>query len=116
MRHFNKETGPEGSPYIKKTDEAMCDEMKKDKYMEGYVMEAGKTSKCNVQTLNGCGDRESKYIAKMRARDPAKLPTELTRLTKMSQKSMKPHLLEWVNNRMALLGQLIDNDGGKAEL
>ena len=33
FRHFNKETGPEGAPYtdLKKTDQAMCDEMKQDK-------------------------------------------------------------------------------------
>jgi len=115
FRHFNKETGPEGAPYtdLKKTGDAMCDEMKQDKYMEGYILEAGRTSKCNANTLKGCGAKEKKYIAKMKAKDPSKFPTEIARLTKMSGKSMKPTLLEWVNTRIALLQQLV---GTKTEL
>jgi len=110
FRHFNKETGPEGMPYtdLKKTDEAMCDEMKQDKYMEGYIMEAGHTSKCNVHTLQGCGEREEKYIAKMNAKDASKFPAEIARLQKMSAKSMKPSLLAWINTRITLLGQLVE--------
>ena len=81
--------------------------------MEGYILEAGHTSKCNVNTLNGCGAKEKKYIAKMKARDPSKFAVEITRLTKMSAKSMKPALLEWVNTRIALLQQL---EGTKTEL
>lgn len=115
FRHFNKATGPEGVPYteLKKTDQAMCDEMKQDKYMEGYIMEAGPTSKCNVNTLKGCGPRETKYIAKKKAKGPGKYQSEISRLTKMSSKSMKPSLLAWIGTRITLLKQLV---GDKTEL
>ena len=81
--------------------------------MEGYIIEAGRTSKCDVNTLKGCGAKEEKYIAKMKAKDSSKYPAEIARLTKMSGKSMKPALLEWVNTRIALLQQLV---GAKTEL
>lgn len=41
IRYFNKETGVEGKPYVKKTDGAMCDELGNDKYMTEYITEAG---------------------------------------------------------------------------
>jgi len=111
FRHFNKDTGVEGVPYtdLKKTSDAMCDEMKQDKYMEGYVMEAGKTSKCNAFTLAGCGEKETKYIAKMKAKGDGKWAPEIDRLTKMQEKgsSMKESLLLWLNTRINLLQQLV---------
>lgn len=39
IRYFNKETGIGGAPYKKKTDKAMCDELKTNEYMNAYVEE-----------------------------------------------------------------------------
>lgn len=39
IRYFNKETGVGGAPYKKKTDKAMCDELKTSEYMTAYVEE-----------------------------------------------------------------------------
>jgi len=45
IRYFNKETGPDGAPYVKKTKDAMCTELGPGKpYMKMYVEEMGKTT------------------------------------------------------------------------
>jgi hypothetical protein len=46
IRYFNKETGLKGRPYTKKTDDAMCDELGNEEYMQAYVEEAGGVMLC----------------------------------------------------------------------
>ena len=54
IRYYNKETGYGGAPYTKKTDKAMCEELKDIQYMQAYVEEARSTALCNVETRKGC--------------------------------------------------------------
>jgi len=114
IKYFNKDTGYEGAPYPKKTDDAMCDELGNIKYMQAYVEEMGQTSLCNAATGAGCSEREKGYIAKMNAKGPEKIASELARLTGMSGKKMKPALIQWMNQRIAALKQL--NAAQKQEL
>jgi hypothetical protein len=39
LRIFTKETGEEGEAYVKKTNQAMCDELKQEEYMQGIIEE-----------------------------------------------------------------------------
>jgi hypothetical protein len=39
IKYFNKETGPAGEYYSKKTQMPMCSELSEAKYMYGYVEE-----------------------------------------------------------------------------
>ena len=95
IRYFNAETGVAGAPYVKKTDDAMCTELGNDKYMTGYIMEAGKTSLCSAETGKGCSEKEADYIAKMKAKSPEEIAAQVERLEKMSGSSMKPELEDW---------------------
>lgn len=43
IRYFNKETGPDGAPYEKKTEMPICQELGDVGRMTAYVEEAGNT-------------------------------------------------------------------------
>ena len=60
-----------GKAYTKKTEGAVCDELKQRKYMKAYVEEAAGTTLCDVASLAGCEDGEKDYIAKWSARTAA---------------------------------------------
>jgi len=104
IRYFNKETGPQGAPYEKKTDQAMCDELgpKGEDYMTMYVEEAGNTSLCGLDG-SGCDEKSKKYIKKMEARGLEKQKQELERLNKMDEGAMTPDLKQWLNKRQKIL-------------
>ena len=57
-------TGVGGAAYEKKTDQAMCEELKDVDYMFALVEEAAGTSACDVESLVGCGDKQREYIGK----------------------------------------------------
>lgn len=109
IRYFNKETGPEGAPYEKKTDQAMCDELgpKGDDYMTMYVEEAGKTSLCSLSGA-GCDEKSQKYIEKMKEKGAEEQKKQFERLSKMDEKSMTPDLRTWLNKRKKILKQFLD--------
>jgi hypothetical protein len=116
IRYFNKGTGYGGKPYAKKTDDAMCTELGNDKYMQQYIEEAGGTSLCSIAEGNpGCGDKEKKYIAKWASADSAKIESQLTRLTGMAGdgSKMKEDLMQWINQRIAILKQYQKAGGGE---
>jgi len=118
IRYFNAETGPEGAPYEKKTDGAMCDELgpKGEDFMTLYVEEAGKTSLCALDG-KGCSEKQSAYIAKMRGKGADAQRAQLERLTKMDERSMTPELKEWLSARKKILKMLLDAEGdGKQDL
>lgn len=108
IRYFNKETGPEGAPYEKKTGDAMCDELgpKGEDYMTMYVEEAGKTSLCSLSG-DGCDEKSKKYIEKMKAKGPEDREKELVRLKGMDGQSMKPELKQWLDKRKKILQQFL---------
>lgn len=118
IRYFNAETGPEGAPYEKKTDGAMCDELgpKGEDFMTLYVEEAGKTSLCALDG-KGCSEKQSAYIAKMRGKGADAQRAQLERLSKMDERSMTPELKEWLSARKKILKMLLDAEGdGKQDL
>lgn len=106
IRYFNKETGYEGGNYEKVTDDAMCTELGNDEHMTNYIERYGKTSLCSVASGDGCNDRQKEYIEKMIAGGQEKVAKNLRRLSKMSGEKMKPELMEWISQRLAVLKQL----------
>ena len=62
IRYFNKATGYAGAPYAKKTSKAMCDELGDAANMQAYVEEAGSTSLCDLESGEGCEEREVEYF------------------------------------------------------
>lgn len=116
IRYFNSESGYGGNAYPKKTSKAMCDELGDMEYMTAYVTEIGGTSLCAAATGAGCGDKELKYIEKFKAKSAADVAAQLTRLQGMSDGKMKPDLLKWIKQRIAILKQLPLGDTAEKEL
>jgi hypothetical protein len=106
IRYFNSETGYGGKPYPKKTSKAMCDELGDMEYMTAYVTEMGGTSLCAADTGSGCGDKELKYLEKWKGKSAEDVAAQITRLEGMTDGKMKPDLLKWIKQRVAILKQL----------
>jgi FKBP-type peptidyl-prolyl cis-trans isomerase FklB len=60
-------------------------------------------NRCDVATLEGCDEKEKKYIAKQAGWDAAKRDAQIKRLQKMSGNKMKPELQSWMAKRLAIL-------------
>jgi len=106
VRYFNKETGYDGAPYDKKTDDAMCDELGNIDYMQAYVEEAGGASLCSIdEPEEGCSEKQVKYINKFAAKSSEDVQKQITRLNGMTEKKMKPELMKWVKQRLSILEQ-----------
>jgi|TARA_B110000208_G_C11747380_1_gene422200 FKBP-type peptidyl-prolyl cis-trans isomerase FklB len=60
-------------------------------------------NRCDVATLEGCDEKETKYIAKQAGWDAAKRDAQIKRLQKMSGNKMKPELQSWMAKRLAIL-------------
>jgi hypothetical protein len=105
IRYCNKDTGYGCAPYTKKTQQSMCDELGNDENMQNYVMEFGKTSLCSVDTFQGCGDKEKKFIETFKTKAQDEITKQIDRLIKMSGKSMKTELKQWLGQRLAILKQ-----------
>jgi hypothetical protein len=118
VKYFNKETGYEGAHYTKKTSEAMCTELGNDTHMNNYVLEAGHTSLCNAATFAGCSEKEKKFAEKFSAKSAEEVSKQTARLTRMAGKRMKPQLMEWISQRLAILKQLqgASDEAPKSEL
>lgn len=106
IRYFNSETGYEGAPYVKKTDDAMCTELGNMDYMTAYVTEAGGVLLCDAADGEGCGEKELKYIEKFKAKSAEDVASQLARLEGMVGGKMKPELAKWIKQRIAILKQL----------
>jgi len=72
-------------------------------------------ARCDPSTLEGCNEREAKYVAKAAAKygSAEKVAAEIKRLGGMNADSMKPELQEWLQRRLAILRQL---EASKEEL
>lgn len=106
IRYFNTGTGYEGSPYVKKTSKAMCDELGDIGYMTDYVTEMGSTSACDAVSGAGCGEKELGYIAKWKLKSAEDVASQVARLEGMTDGKMKPELSKWIKQRLAVLQQL----------
>ena len=119
IRYFNKETGPDGAPYEKKTSMSMCDELgPKHEYMIDYVEEAGNTSLCSVEDGAGCDDKSKAYLDKQKAKDdPDEWQKQVDRLEGLEGKEMKDDLKAWVKKRKKILrGLLAKSTASQGEL
>mmetsp|Transcript_16750 Transcript_16750/g.20662 ORF Transcript_16750/g.20662 Transcript_16750/m.20662 type:complete len:96 (+) Transcript_16750:543-830(+) len=95
----------------------MCDELGDDEYMQGFVMRAGSTSLCSIQDGEGCGEKELSYIKKWKMKSSGEITKQLSRLEGMKESKMKPDLLKWINQRLAILQQYSESgDSEKSEL
>ena len=106
VRFFNKDTGIGGRAYTKKTGGAMCDELGDDKYMNGYILEAGSTSLCSISDPADCNAKETDFIGKWKEKPTDEVAAQINRLRGMLSASMKPELREWVGQRLNALTQL----------
>lgn len=84
----------------------MCDELGADEYMQGYIMEFGKTSLCSTETGVGCSDKEKKFIETFKSKSLEDVNAQITRLEGMATKPMKAELKAWLSQRLAILKQL----------
>jgi len=121
IRYYNKETGPQGKDYEKRTNMAMCSELGPEggSMLQDYIESAGSTSLCAlVAPYQGCSDKEVKFITKMQSLSPNDWVFQRDRLTSMKQKKMKDTLLQWVNARLSILNKLLASSEGtqKTEL
>jgi hypothetical protein len=107
IRYYNKETGPDGGTYKKRTEKSMCDELGNKDYMFDYVEEYGKTSLCDVTTKAGCNEKSSAYIDKISALSNEEMMNTLDRLENMDGAKMKPELHLWMTARKKIISQLM---------
>ena len=77
--------------------------------MEIMKIKGGKkpASKCDVGSLEGCTEKESKYVSSKRGLPGSALDAEVKRLHGMAAKPMADKQLSWLNNRVHLLTKLI---------
>ena len=113
IRYYNKETGYGGAPYTKKTDKAMCEELKDIQYMQAYVEEAGSTALCNVETRKGCSAKAGEFVDKWQGKTADEIQAEHKRLSGMDPNSMTGDKKAWMMQRQTLLKQLAKTGGAE---
>jgi len=107
IRYFNQATGYDGKPYTKKTSKSMCDELGGDgEYLRAYVNEMG-VAPCEIASSKHCSEKETRYITVMQGLDTMALQKEAVRLGTMLSGSIKPDLKQWIQQRAAILAQLL---------
>merc|ERR1719265_2487725 len=77
--------------------------------MEIMKIKGGKkpADKCDVKTLEGCKEKESDYVKKMKEKGTAKVESELKRLKGMSGGEMKEDKAAWLMARVKLLEKMV---------
>lgn len=107
IRYFNTATGYDGAAYTQKTSKSMCDELGGDgQLLRDYINEKG-VPPCKADTGAHCDARETAFLETWRARSGAEARAEQARLEKMLGGSVKPDLKKWIQQRAAILAQLI---------
>lgn len=61
---------------------------------------------CDVNSKDGCTDKEIKFIDTMKAKSSEDRQAQITRLDKMKGDKMKPELKTWVMQRLQILKAL----------
>jgi len=115
IRYFNQQTGKDGAPYDKKTDEPMCTELGAYDRMVDYVEAAGGTALC-ASDGTGCDERSLEYLEKMKGKPEAELRAQLERMQAMEGGAMNEELRDWVNKRKKIVKNLMATDVGGDEL
>lgn len=107
VRYFNKATGVGGAAYVKKTDKAMCDELKDVDNMITAVEEAASTSVCSVADGAGCSDKEKDYIAKWKTgKTMEDYEKQEVRLQNMLKSKLTDEATMWIKMRKKMLKQM----------
>jgi len=96
VKYFSGETGEKGEKYSGARDK------------ESLVKFTQETlsAKCALEDMAACSDKEIGYIAKMKG-DKAEAAKQLERLKGMKGNSMAPDLKKWLNQRIAILEQIV---------
>jgi len=106
VRYFNQETGYDGKPYEKKTQQSMCDELGDMEYMRAYVTEKS-IPPCSVDPPHDhCDERQLGYVDKWKAKAADDIVSEQDRLEKLKSTQANPDLLKWLHQRLSILRQL----------
>lgn len=106
IRFFNKDTGYDGRGYTQKTSQAICDELGNEENMKAYVMEAASISTCKLDDRKECSEREINFMELWKSKSNDEINNQLTRLKALKTSKMKPELVSWVNQRVAILKQM----------
>jgi FKBP-type peptidyl-prolyl cis-trans isomerase FklB len=74
--------------------------------------------RCNATSGDGCNEKESEFLSKVKSWDIDQQQKELTRLEKIvagEKKAIKSELQEWFTRRIAILKQLVSEKDAKGE-
>lgn len=96
IKYYPAGEGKEGKSYSGGRDK---DSLKK------FVQETLEV-KCDVNSKDGCSDKEIKFIDSMKGKTVEERQAQIERLSKMKNDKMKPELKQWVMARLAILKSL----------
>mmetsp|Transcript_32549 Transcript_32549/g.63582 ORF Transcript_32549/g.63582 Transcript_32549/m.63582 type:complete len:141 (+) Transcript_32549:211-633(+) len=96
IKYFPAGEGREGKPYQGGRDGAS---------LKKFVEETLEV-KCDVNSKEGCTDKEIKFIDSMKEKSSSDRQAQIARLDKMKGDKMKPELKAWVLQRLAVLRSL----------
>jgi hypothetical protein len=68
---------------------------------------------CRVDATEGCDERESTYVEKVKAWKATKVASEVNRVHTILQKPMSDELRDWARRRVHILQQLVVVEGEK---
>ena len=71
--------------------------------------------KCNVNDPSECSEKERGYIEKMKVKTAEERASQLARLDGMTGGKMKAELRQWLGQRIRILKQLDEDEGGDDE-
>ena len=71
--------------------------------------------KCNVNDPSECSEKERGYIEKMKVKTAEERASQLARLDGMTGGKMKAELRQWLGQRIRILKQLDEGEGGDGE-
>ena len=71
--------------------------------------------KCNVSDPSECSEKERGYIEKMKVKTAEERASQLARLDGMTGGKMKAELRQWLGQRIRILKQLDEDEGGDDE-
>lgn len=71
--------------------------------------------KCNVTDPSECSEKEKGYIEKMKVKTAEERASQLARLDGMTGGKMKAELRQWLGQRIRILKQLEEGEGGDDE-
>jgi hypothetical protein len=78
--------------------------------MEILKIKGNKTpaNRCDVKTLEGCSEKDTKYINKYTEKEIADIEKEMKRLKGMDLKKLADGPAGWVSRRLSLLSRMTE--------